>query len=63
MSHIHQQLIRWHAFWSDQRGQDLIEYALITAMIAIVVAGFLPPNVVPAISAIFSKINSGMAAS
>ena len=30
-------------FWREQRGQDLIEYALLGATIAIVVAGFLPP--------------------
>ena len=47
----------------DQRGQDLIEYALLAATIAIVVAGFLPPSVMPSVSTIFSKLSSSMALS
>lgn len=47
----------------DQRGQDLIEYALLAATIAIVVAGFLPPTVMPSVSTIFSKLTSSMALS
>jgi Flp pilus assembly pilin Flp len=47
----------------DQRGQDLIEYALLAATIAVVVAGFLPPAIMPAVSTIFSKITSSMALS
>ena len=42
----------------DRRGQDLIEYALITAFVAVAVAAFLPPTVAPAISNIFSKVSS-----
>jgi pilus assembly protein Flp/PilA len=47
----------------DQRGQDLIEYALLAAAIAIIVAGFLPPSVMPSVSTIFAKITSSMAVS
>jgi len=47
----------------DKRGQDMIEYALLAASIAVVVAGFLPPAVMPAISTIFSKVISGFNAS
>jgi Flp pilus assembly pilin Flp len=47
----------------DQRGQDLIEYALLAAAIAIIVAGFLPPAVMPSVSTIFSKLTSSMAIS
>jgi len=47
----------------DQRGQDLIEYALLAATIAIVVAGFLPPAIMPSVSTIFSKLTSSMALS
>jgi pilus assembly protein Flp/PilA len=47
----------------DGRGQDLIEYALLAAAIAIIVAGFLPPSVMPSVSTIFSKITSSMAVS
>jgi Flp pilus assembly pilin Flp len=50
-------------FWKDQRGQDFIEYALLAAAIVVAVAGFIPQNVVPAVSTIFSKITSGMAIS
>ena len=49
--------------WSDERGQDMIEYALLCATLAIVVAGFLPPAVMPAVSTIFSKITSTFALS
>ncbi|HME05819.1 MAG TPA: hypothetical protein VKG25_02170 [Bryobacteraceae bacterium] len=49
--------------WRDKSGQDLIEYALITATIAIVVAGFLPPSLMPAVNSIFSRISSSMALS
>jgi Flp pilus assembly pilin Flp len=49
--------------WLDNRGQDMIEYALLAASIAVVVAGFLPPAIMPSISTIFSKIISGFNAS
>ena len=50
-------------FWRSEDGQDLIEYALLTGMIAVVVAGFLPPALMPYVSTIFSKCSSLMAAS
>jgi Flp pilus assembly pilin Flp len=49
-------------FWSDVGGQDTVEYALIAGLIAVVVAGFLPPTVAPAVSTIFSKVLSSFAA-
>ena len=49
--------------WRDVQGQDMIEYALMAASIAVVIAGFLPPAVMPAVSTIFSKIVSGFNAS
>ncbi|PYT15026.1 MAG: Flp family type IVb pilin [Acidobacteria bacterium] len=52
-----------HRLWNDVRGQDLIEYALLAASFAVVVAGFLPPTVMPAVSTIFSKVISGFNAS
>lgn len=54
---------RFKRLWSDDSGQDLIEYALISGFIAVVVAGFLPPSIMPAVSSIFSKLSSSMAAS
>jgi Flp pilus assembly pilin Flp len=50
-------------FWRDQNGQDMIEYALLAGMIVVVVAGFLPPTIMPGISTIFSKVISGFNAS
>jgi Flp pilus assembly pilin Flp len=41
----------------------MVEYALLAASIAVVVAGFLPPAIMPAVSTIFSKIISGFNAS
>jgi len=40
------------------QGQDLIEYALMAATVAVVVAGVLPPQLMPAVSSIFSKVVS-----
>ncbi|MDX2154396.1 MAG: Flp family type IVb pilin [Bryobacteraceae bacterium] len=45
-------------FYLNQRGQDLIEYALLAAFVAVAVSAFLPPAVAPAISGVFSKISS-----
>ena len=55
--------IMLQSLWNDRKGQDLIEYALMAATIAIVVAGFLPPTIMPSVSVIFSKISSTMALS
>ncbi len=55
-----QQLLRLKASQvkKDQGGQDLIEYALLAAAIAVVVAGFLPQTLMPSISTIFSQVVS-----
>ena len=44
----------------DNRGQDLIEYALMAGFVA-VAAGALMPTVSNSISTVFSKISSVMA--
>jgi Flp pilus assembly pilin Flp len=49
--------------WRDVRGQDMIEYALLAAAIAVTVAGFLPTTLMPAVSTIFSKLISSYNAS
>jgi Flp pilus assembly pilin Flp len=41
----------------DQRGQDLIEYALMAGFVA-VAAGAVMPNVATSISTVFSEIAS-----
>ncbi|MCU1339687.1 MAG: hypothetical protein JWO19_5268 [Bryobacterales bacterium] len=47
--------------WKDQRGQDLIEYALMAGFVA-VAAGAIMPGVATSISQIFSKVASVLAA-
>jgi Flp pilus assembly pilin Flp len=46
--------------WKDQRGQDLIEYALMAGFVA-VEAGAIMPGVATSISQIFSKVQSVLA--
>jgi pilus assembly protein Flp/PilA len=45
--------------WKDERGQDLIEYALMAGFVA-VAAGAIMPTVSVQISQIFSKVSSVM---
>jgi Flp pilus assembly pilin Flp len=47
-----------HRVWKDIGGQDMIEYALMAAAIAVTIAGFLPTTLMPSVSTIFSKIVS-----
>ena len=47
--------------WKDNRGQDLIEYALMAGFVA-VAAGAIMPGVATSISTIFSKVASVLAA-
>jgi Flp pilus assembly pilin Flp len=47
--------------WKAEQGQDMVEYALIAATLVVVVAGFLPPTIMPSVSTIFSKIVSSFA--
>ncbi|HUA21492.1 MAG TPA: hypothetical protein VMB25_22250 [Bryobacteraceae bacterium] len=54
-------IIRFVKAWRDQRGQDLIEYALMAGFVA-VAAGAIMPGVASSISTIFSEITSVMAA-
>ncbi len=46
----------------DNRGQDMIEYALMAGFIA-VAAGALMPSVATAITAVFTKVTSVLTAS
>jgi Flp pilus assembly pilin Flp len=45
--------------WKDDRGQDLIEYALMAGFVA-VAAGAIMPQVSQNLSQIFSKVSSVM---
>lgn len=60
MARFHSAVLK---LWNDIYGQDMIEYALLAAALAVVVAGFLPPAIMPAVSTIFSKVVSGFNAS
>jgi len=54
--------IALRTLWANVYGQDLIEYALMAGAIVVVVAGFLPPMLMPTVSEIFSKLGSEFAA-
>jgi Flp pilus assembly pilin Flp len=43
---------------SDHKGQDLIEYALMAAAVAVSAGAIFPTTITPAVSTIFSKIVS-----
>ncbi len=43
-------------FWSDSKGQDLVEYALAAAFVAVSVSAFFPPAIADSISTVFSKV-------
>jgi len=58
MNRIHRLAIQ-AKIWRDERGQDLIEYALMAGFVA-VAAGAIMPGVASSISTIFSKISSVM---
>jgi pilus assembly protein Flp/PilA len=45
--------------WKDNKGQDLIEYALMAGFVA-VAAGAIMPGVASSINIVFSKVNSVM---
>lgn len=50
-------------FWADDRGQDLVEYALLAAMFAVAVGATFPPTIMPAVNTVFSKVTSILNAS
>jgi Flp pilus assembly pilin Flp len=47
----------------DEQGQDLIEYALLVASIAVAIGATFPATIAPSVSSIFSKIISSFTAS
>jgi len=60
--------IRQLNYWTmrlkaDLRGQDLIEYALMAGMIAVVIGAMFPQTIMPSVSTIFSKVQSSLTAS
>jgi Flp pilus assembly pilin Flp len=46
-----------HSIWRDERGQEMIEYALLVAVVALS-AGVVVPPLAPNVSTILSKAMS-----
>jgi pilus assembly protein Flp/PilA len=42
--------------WTNTRGQDLIEYALIAGFVAVAAGAIFPSTLMPDVSMIFSKV-------
>jgi Flp pilus assembly pilin Flp len=51
-------IVQWR-IWSDQRGQDLIEYGLLAALVTVMAVAIMP-GVASNIDIVFSKVNSIM---
>jgi len=49
-------------FLRDESGQDLVEYALMVAMIAVAIAATFPSTIAPSVSQIFSRLQSSFTA-
>lgn len=49
--------------WRDRRGQDLIEYAMLAAFLAVAVGAVFPTDIAPNISKVMSRVTSMMNAS
>jgi Flp pilus assembly pilin Flp len=48
--------------WANRKGQDLVEYALLSGFVAVAAMAFFPTGISPAIKTIFSSIGSTLAA-
>ncbi|MDX1984798.1 MAG: hypothetical protein SFV51_31280 [Bryobacteraceae bacterium] len=48
--------------WRDRRGQDLIEYSMLVASVALLVYGALPSQYSSSLSHIWSKVNDSLRA-
>jgi len=47
----------WKNFWSDRRGQDLVEYALAAGMVAVAAVAAMPA-LSATVNNVFAKIGS-----
>jgi Flp pilus assembly pilin Flp len=45
-----------HKLRNDRLGQDLVEYALIAAFVAVAAGAIFPASLMPGVSTIFSKL-------
>ncbi len=50
----------WKRFWNDTQGQDLVEYALLVAAIALGMIATIK-NIAEALSSLYSNIQQGLA--
>ena len=50
----------WISFWKDEEGQDLVEYALIVAAIALGMVAAVR-GVVTALNSLYESISAGLA--
>lgn len=46
--------------WRDRSGQDMIEYAMLAAMVAVAVAAFVPYTLIPSVSHVYSRLQNVM---
>ena len=42
--------------WNDDRGQDLIEYALMAGFVAVAAGAIFGTNLVPKLKSVFAKV-------
>jgi pilus assembly protein Flp/PilA len=47
----------WKEFWSDSRGQDLVEYALAAGLVAVAAVAAMP-TLSATVSTVFAKVGS-----
>jgi pilus assembly protein Flp/PilA len=47
--------------WSNRKGQDLVEYALLAGFVAVAAMSVFPAGINPAIKSIFSSIGANLA--
>lgn len=50
----------FHAFWKEEEGQDMVEYALLLAFVALAAVSLLS-GVKTSISSIWSTVNTNLA--
>lgn len=50
---------RWEQFWRDESGQDLIEYCLLMALVALCAVGLFP-SVRTTTSQLWTTLNLGL---
>lgn len=46
--------------WKDRRGQDLVEYAMLVAMISLLTYSWLPQGYASSLSKVWAKVRSVM---